>query len=437
MPVNTGIARYTKELYQHYRANQVSIEPVVYNTMHEPGFFALDKSVRDMQRKQQAPIPISWQRRSAFLGLFQLAEMMDEHPLQIDRFPISPVWAIQVLDKYKRRSLRLFGRRYPSPLAYIPWRLLNGVFYRRVVFPSYTRWNIYHSPFPPLPPVSWTGQAIRVLTVHDCIHLKFADMAPELPAPVGKSLQSVDTTRDYVICDSECTRRDMLEFLPIAPERTRVIPLAASDLFNHPRRELAYPLLQAEGIRPGQYILVLGQLEPRKNLLTLARAFRDAYQQGDLQDYVLLIVVTRGAYRTALLKQLTALGLPEAALRIVVDIPDEMLAALYACAGLFAYVSLYEGFGIPPLEAMAAGCPVVASHTSSLPEVVGQAGAYVDPVDIRAIAATMTRVLQQETLRASLIERGKQQAAQFSWQKTAALTLDFYQEIYETNRQLI
>jgi glycosyltransferase involved in cell wall biosynthesis len=327
--------------------------------------------------------------------------------------------------------LRLLGRRYPSPLAFFPWRILNGIFYKRVVFPTYTQWDIYHSPFNPLPPVSWTGNAIRFLTVHDCIHLKSPDMAPEIPAPVSHSLNSVDTSRDYVICDSEYTRQDMLTFLPIAPERTRVIPLAASKLFTQPRKELAYPLLQAEGISPGKYVLALGQLEPRKNILALARAFRDAYKQGHLQGYVLLLTTARGGQRTALFKQILALGLPETAIKIVFDVDDEMLAALYACAGLFAYVSLYEGFGIPPLEAMSAGCPVLVSHTSSLPEVVGEAGEYVDPHDTESIAAGMIRILHDQELRASLIERGKAQAARFAWQTTAAKTLEFYQEAHE------
>jgi glycosyltransferase involved in cell wall biosynthesis len=404
--------------------------------MDYPGFFALDRMVRDVQQQRKVNVPMSWQRRPMFLGLFQLAEMMNERPLQIDRFPVSPLWASYVLEKYKQRPLKLFGQHYPSPLAFFPWHMLNRIIYKQVMFPSSAQWDIYHSPYYPLPPHHWTGNAVRLLTVHDCINLKYPHLSPEIPAAVGKSLRSVDPSTDYVICDSEYTRQDVLTFIPIAPERTRVIPLAASDLFKRPNKDLAYSLLQTEGVAPEKYVLGLGQLYPRKNLLNLARAFLHGYRQGDLKDYVLLFVTSRGANRTSLFKQLYALGLPESAVRVVYNIDDETLAALYACAGLFAYVSFYEGFGIPPLEAMSAGCPVVVSQASSLPEVVGDAGEYVDPHDIESIAAGLARVLHNADLRAALIDKGHQQAARFSWHNTSSMNLEFYREVYEKHRGL-
>lgn len=400
---NTGITRYVSSLYDNLLkcADRVKTEPVVFADMDEPSLFSLNVAANQVQQALGKEIPLAWQKRNTFPGTFQ---------------------ALKVL-----RGIR-GGRRILNPLE----RKISKFAYDPLPFSSRMQWAIYHSPVNPLPPVQWTGNALRVLTFHDCLHLKFPDMFPWGTPPIRKALDSVDVNCDYVICSSDCTRRDVMSFIPIAEERTCVIALAADALFANPRRELAHQLLQSINVVPGKYVLALAQAEPRKNILRLAKAFQRTRTNPAFSDYVLLLVAS-STRRNTIIKRLQATGLPMSVFKIIVGIDDETLSGLYAWAALFAYVSLYEGFGIPPLEAMSAGCPIVVSNTSSLPEVVADAGQYVDPTSVEDIAAGLTRVLSNESVREALIARGKKRSKAFSWEKTAAMTLDFYEQISESH----
>ncbi len=387
-----GITLYTKSLYNLLAcAGSVNVGPVIYADTDELSLFSLDVAANQVQHALGREIPLAWQKRNVFT--FQ---------------------ALKVLSHIRR------GRSIANPYETIP-------------FPSRIRmqWDIYHSPFNALPPPEWTGNAARVLTVHDCLHLKYPELFPLGTPPIRKALDSVDVDRDYIICDSDCTRRDVMSFIPIAEERTHIIPLAVDALFTNPRGELAHQLLQSVGVVPGKYVLALAQPEPRKNILRLAKAFHRIRTNPAFSDYV-LILVAAGSHLNTISGELQASGLPKSSFEIVVGIDDETLSGLYGCAALFAYVSLYEGFGIPVLEAMSAGCPVVVSNTSSLPEVAADAGQYVDPTSVEEIAAGLTRVLGNESVRESMIARGKKRAKVFSWEKTAAMTLDFYEQVFES-----
>lgn len=398
---NMGITRYTKSLYNLLAcAGGVNVGPVIYADTDEPSLFSLDVAANQVQHALGREIPLAWQKRNVFT--FQ---------------------ALKVLSHIRR------GRSIANPLA----RKLGQFTYETIPFPSRIRmqWDIYHSPVNALPPPEWTGNAARVLTVHDCLHLKFPELFPWGTPPIRKALDSLDVDRDYIICDSDCTRRDVMSFIPIAEERTHIIPLAVDALFTNPRRELAHQLLQSVGVVPGKYVLALAQPEPRKNILILAKAFHRIRTNPAFSDYVLLLVAA-GSHLNTISGELQASGLPKSSFEIVVVIDDETLSGLYGCAALFAYVSSYEGFGIPVLEAMSAGCPVVVSNTSSLPEVAADAGQYVDPTSVEEIAAGLTRVLGNESVRESMIARGKKRTKVFSWEKTAAMTLDFYEQVFES-----
>ena len=403
-----GITRYTRSLYEKLQncTARVKAEPVVFADMDDQDLLGLDAAVEEVHQSLGMEVSTSWQGRNALFKILRPLKTLETRAARVRR--------IQAM-------LRLVGRKL-SKLAYEP-----------SLFLSRMHWDIYHSPVGPLPPVDWTGNAVRILTVHDCLNLKFPELFPWGTPPIRKTLNSVDVDRDFVICDSESTRRDVMSVIPIAEAHTYVVPLAADAQFVNPSKESAYQILRSVDVIPGKYVLALGQTEPRKNISRLVRAFCRVWAEDRFGDYVLVMVASR-SYRDTLLAKLLENGLPMSSFRIIVDVDDEKLAGLYACAKLFAYMSLYEGFGIPPLEAMSAGCPVVVSNTSSIPEVVADAGEYIDPTNVESIAAGLTRVLDNDSLRESLVARGKRQAARFSWDRTTAMTLDFYQEALKTHR---
>ena len=187
--------------------------------------------------------------------------------------------------------------------------------------------------------------------------------------------------------------------------------------------------LKTQRIPAGRYVLSVCTLEPRKNLAHLIRCFAQLIQQERLPDLHLVLVGNLGWKYESIFAELTAAeGVRE---RIIITgyVADEDMAALYSGSLFFAYPSLYEGFGLPPLEAMQCGVPVITSNTSSLPEVVGDAGIMVSPQDGDALCQAMLRlVIRHGNLRkAALAEKSLKQAAQFSWAKCAEQTLNAYE----------
>lgn len=213
-------------------------------------------------------------------------------------------------------------------------------------------------------------------------------------------------------CISEATRRDLVAHFPQAASKATAIPLAADDMFAGPPKLVpGHPRLT----KP--YVLAVGTLEPRKNLERLVAAWRQL--PAALRDtHDLALAGGRGWDDDAIVEAAQSAGA-----KLLGRVTDDELHALYAGAACFAYPSLYEGAGLPVIEAMAAGAPVVTSTVSSLPEVAGDAALLVNPRDTGAIAAAVERVLTEPSLADDLRERGRAQAATFSWERTARETL--------------
>jgi len=234
------------------------------------------------------------------------------------------------------------------------------------------------------------------------------------------------TRADRIVTPSEFTRNDVLKLLPVEPERVVVIPGGIDPSFKpQPDAEVATRLAPL-GLRPGDYLLFLGTIEPRKNLARLLQAVELAGPKiGPL-----VLAGGRGWNNAAIRDAIVRLA-RDGRVRDLGYVPDDLRPALHAGARAFVYPSLYEGFGLPPLEAMACGTPVLTSNVSALPEVMGDAALYVDPHDVSELAGCLTRIWRDDALRADLRARGLARARQFSWDRTARLTIDVYRGLLE------
>lgn len=274
-----------------------------------------------------------------------------------------------------------------------------------------------------------------VTTVHDITFALFPELFAArdrriLNALIPRSLQRAA----HVIADSECTRRDILRRYKtrVTPEKVTTILLAADKRFQIPLngQESAWAAVNTQYELSDQpYILSVGVLQPRKNLGVLLDAFALVKLGPVAPPHKLLIVGKRGWLGQELDRQIAHLP-PKVTDDIVWAgyVPDNALPTLYGGAGALCYPSRYEGFGLPPLEAMACGCPVLCSRTSSLPEVVGDAGVLLPPDDSTAWAHALEKLLTQPGVLARWRERGPARAAQFSWAETARQTLKVYTE---------
>jgi glycosyltransferase involved in cell wall biosynthesis len=266
-----------------------------------------------------------------------------------------------------------------------------------------------------------------VLTIHDLIGMLFPRNLPPISRFYwSKWLPFSARFADAIIADSEQTRRDIRRLLHLPAERITVIPLAAGTQY-HPIEQA--DILQAVRHRyqlPDRFIFFVSTLEPRKGINTLIEAF--AQLAPVLPEVKLVITGQRGWYTERLFAQIERLQLTPL-IQLTNYVPDEDLPALYNCAEVLAFPSRYEGFGLTVLEAMACGTPVVCSNSSSLPEVAGDAGLLIPPDDVSALAKALEHVLTDAALRQRLKTQGLQQAARFSWQRTAQETLAVYERL--------
>jgi glycosyltransferase involved in cell wall biosynthesis len=286
---------------------------------------------------------------------------------------------------------------------------------------SLTSKDLVHSPAPAAVPPKGTGQRL-IATVHDVAFL----IHPELYPPRWRlmyraGLLRIARSADAVIAVSRHTAEDLARRGRIPPGRVHVVPLASSLPTGTADLEETLTRLKV----PAPYVLFVGTLEPRKNVVRLIRAYRRLVARG--APHALVLAGPMGWRHQALMKELAT----EAPGRIVLTgataSPD--LDALYRGASLFVYPSLYEGFGLPVLEAMGRGTPTVVSIASSLPEVAGEAAIPVDPRSVAGLAEAMERVINDRDLAARLADAGRARAAGFTWEETARRTLEVYKSV--------
>lgn len=230
-----------------------------------------------------------------------------------------------------------------------------------------------------------------------------------------------------VLTGSEYSRQDIVRRYRVPSEKVVVVPYAAESIFHPVRDDARLHAVRARYDTGESFILCVSGIQPRKNLKTLIDAYVQLRQRGTIQHKLVLVGGKAWLYDETFTaardsgydQDLVFTGL----------VPDDDLVALYNAADVFVYPSIFEGFGLPPLEAMACGTPVITSNTSSLPEVVGAAALLIDPLDREQLAIALARVLSDATLRARLSAQGLQRSNAFSWERTARMTLDAYRHV--------
>ncbi|MBA2479853.1 MAG: glycosyltransferase family 4 protein [Planctomycetes bacterium] len=296
--------------------------------------------------------------------------------------------------------------------------------------------DIFHSLFHALPPHPHLDCRARVITIYDLIPMLNPEyFTPDMVAYFKQILKSIDPLSDWVVCDSASTKRDLLRYVDIRPERVEVIHLAADPTFRRVDDEQRISDVRARyGIPDGRYLLSVSTLEPRKNLPFLLRCFARLLESDALAGVNLVLAGPKGWMSDPIYASLSDQRL-KGRVHATGFVADEHLPALYTGALAFVYPSLYEGFGLPPLEAMSCGTPVITSNTSSLPEVVGDAGLMVDPTDESALCAAMRSVVDDCHLRSALSERALARAKRFTWRSCMQDHVTFYRRILDSTQK--
>ena len=266
-------------------------------------------------------------------------------------------------------------------------------------------------------PITKTDQ---VVTIHDVVRLDHPEFFNSRNAAWYRFFIPILARRvKRVIADSEFTKSRLLELAGIPDDKVIVIHLGVDARFVPQEGERVMHTIQKLKLPTNRYMLSLGALGPHKNLGRLLRAWQIIYSSLP-EDVWLIVVGAKG--KNLVFQEAPELTTLPPRVFLTGHIPDELLPSLYSGAMAFAYPSVYEGFGLPPLEAMASGTPALVGNRASLPEVVGDAAVQVDPFDIEAIADGIHRLIEDTSLRAVLREKGLERAGQFNWDKTAEQT---------------
>lgn len=284
--------------------------------------------------------------------------------------------------------------------------------------------DLYHEPSY----LAYRFSGPSVVTAHDASWVRYPETHPAyrlaaLDRYFPRSLEAASA----VLTDCDFVKREMVELFGVPPDKVFPVLLGVSPEYFPRTADECVGVLAKHGIGFGGYVLSVGTLEPRKNIPALIDAY--AMLPEALQRcYPLVMVGMRGWLTSGLEARMRPL-VEKGLIKPLGYVPDVEMPLIYSGAAAFVFPSLYEGFGLPPLEAMACGVPVVCSGTSSLPEVVGNAGLLVEPRDVDSISEALLRVLEDQALADHLVHMGIERAAGFTWKQTAAQTIAVYRHV--------
>ena len=297
----------------------------------------------------------------------------------------------------------------------------------------YKNTDIFHSPFYKIPDeLKEYKHLSRCITIHDLIPILYSDIHHK-KGEMEETLLSIGD--DYVICVSENTKNDLLNYdKTLNPDKVFVsYPAADQNIFYPCNNKDKFRKLKKKYGIPDNYFLTLCTLEPRKNLARLIRCFHDFISEYKVDELSLVLVGSKGWQFDDIFYEMNHSEELRNKIIVTGHIPDEDLAAIYSNAHSFYYLSLYEGFGLHPLEAMQCGVATVTSNRSSLPEVVKDAAILVDPIDEDQICDVMHKLYNQSELRKLYQRKGRMRATEFSWANTAQEHVNIYRSIIEND----
>ncbi len=272
-----------------------------------------------------------------------------------------------------------------------------------------------------------------VVTVHDLSHLRYPETHPaERLAWLSDGLPQTLHHARRIIADSQFTKDELISLLGVPKDSITVVHLGVGQDYKPRDNEVLALKLKEFDLRPKGYILSVGTLEPRKNILSLLQAY-ELLSDSLKAHWPLVVVGIRGWKDQVISKRLDSL-VSTGSIRALGYVSIDKLPVVYAGAALFVYPSIYEGFGLPPLEAMASGVPVVASNRASLPEIVGNAGVLIDPEDIESLSKVLQSLLDDQKKCEQMAKMGLQQAKKFTWKGCAEKTFEVYEHVLRESR---
>jgi len=317
-----------------------------------------------------------------------------------------------------KRIARAIPGAYPIRSAFRDW---HGA---RALKPFACSGFIYHEPN--YIPVSYPGK--MVITVHDLSHIRFPDFHPsERVAFMNRHLKSAIDRADFIVTDSAFVKDEILDVFPVSGEKIVVTHLGADEAF-HPRSEMeTLDTLRQFNLSYRGFVLSVGTLEPRKNLERLLSAY-SALPEGVRRDFPLVLAGGGGWKDAELQRQIQLMERRGEVIRTGY-LPRAQILDLYASAAVFAYPSIYEGFGLPVLEGFSSGTPVLTSNVTSMPEVSGGAALEVNPLSVDEISHGLFSLLDDSALRSRYMQLGLERAREFTWAKCAEQTMAVYKQL--------
>lgn len=275
-----------------------------------------------------------------------------------------------------------------------------------------------------------------VVTIHDLSFLIFPEFhTPENYSQVLSNLIYLNSRPEMVICDSEATKKDTIKYFHVPEQKLEVVHLGVDGIFFGQRKtEEIEDVLHKYGLSQG-YLLCVSSIEPRKNFERIIRVFGQMKKQDRYRELRLVCVGGKGWKNTDIYRLVKELGLEESII-FLGYLSQKELPLVYRGAKIFLYPSLYEGFGLPVLEAMASGVPVVTSNLSSLPEVASNAAALVDPYSEKRLFEAVDGLLENISRQKELVGEGLINARKFSWEETARKTLAIYEKVFSASKEI-
>lgn len=372
-----------------------------------------------------------WDSTSTNLYIDNLYPQLEKHfdSCYYSRLHLHPFYKMAVnfqRDLIETSLEKLSWLYKPAIALQVPFKILGNL--EVICKFNDEKFNLYHSPFYSIPSIPSLSTIPKILTVYDMIPVIYTKMFTNtIYRKFIKIINSINCQKDWIICISEHTKKDFCEYTGMNPERVFVTPLAAANHFYPINNlEIINSTLKRYQIAKSPYLLSLCTLEPRKNLSFLIRCFSQIIADNPSLDINLVLVGVSGWKNSDIFQAASENPLLKSRIIFTGYVPDEDLSAIYSGATAFVYPSLYEGFGLPPLEAMQCGTPVITSNTSSLPEVIGDAGIMIDPQQEDELCQAILNSINNSQLRTTLSQKGIQRASQFSWARCAEETVKIY-----------